>query len=293
MPGSAIHDVIWGGVTLKQCRKVEFNAGGTVAPDFTTGDVAPSDHYLISASPKCAFTCGDLAGVIAGLSSQFLAVAAGTITVPFNLRAAGSTFAGSSSHDIISATDGLLVINSFSASQGEQEGSSVSLTGYFKSSDGVTVPVTIGTGQTLSSNAYNATHKLGPSTINGSAIDGITRVTVNTGINVLPDMTDGAIYPTDHYINRIAPSIDVTGRRVSLFTALGPIFTTQTAAVFKFRKRASGGTVVSAATSAHLSFTFADGITEVQQVSGSGNSDAEVTLRLYGEALTISSTATI
>lgn len=293
MPGSAIHDVIFGAVTLKQCRNVSYTPNNSIAADYTSGDVAPSAHYLVTSGPQATFTTGDLAGVISGVTSQALQVTSGTITIPYNLRSRGSTFAGNSSHDQINATDGLIVVNSFSASQGEQEGASCTMTAYFDSSDGEAAPVTDSTGTTLSANAYNATHKLGPVTVNGSGVSGITRVTVNTGISILPEMTDGAIYPIAHFVDRRSPTIEITGQRMSLFTTLGPIFTTQTAAVVKFRKRAEGGTVVATGTGAHLSFTFADGIVSVEQVTGSGNSNAEVTLRLYGEALTISATATI
>lgn len=294
MPSSVVYDATLGGVTLKQVRSSAYSTNNVIATDYTSGGVDPDAHYLVQATPQVMFTSGDLDGVIDGFTSnERLAIASGTITVPYNLRANGGTFASGTAHDTLDGTDALFVIQSYTASQGEADGSSVSIAGYFISTDGETAPVSVSTSQTLSSAAYNATHKLGPVTVNGSAVSGITRVTVNTGITVENEFVEGDTYPTANYITRRAPTIDITGRYMSLFTTLGPIFTTQTACVVKFRKRAVGGTVVSGATSAHLSFTAADGIVSVDQVAASGNAAGEVTLRLHCEALTIASTATI
>lgn len=294
MPASSVvYDATLGSLTLKQVRSASYNGGATTTLDYTSGGVSPSATYLVQAAPTVQFTSGDLDGVMDGFTSgAYLGVASGTITIPWNLRSVGSTFASGTAHDKINATDGLFAVQSYSASQGDAAGASVTIAGNLHKPDG-TIPVTISTGQSLSAAAYNCTHKLGPATINGSAIAGITRVSVNPGVSIDAEFVDGGVYPIAHYVTRLAPTIEVTGRYQSLFTSLGPIFTTMTAAVFYFRKRAEGGTTVSDGTGAHLSFTFADGIVAVETVSGSDNAAGEVTLRLHGEALTMSSTATI
>lgn len=294
MPSSVVYDANLGAFTLKQVRSCSYSGNPQCVHDYTSGGVAPAATYMVQATPQTQFSSGDLAGVIAGFTSNDnLFVQAGTIAIPWNLRANGGTFAAGSSHDKITATDGLFVAQSFSASQGDADGSSVSIQGYFHKTGGLTAPTGTTTSQSLSAAAYNATHQLGPGLVNGSAVSGITRVTVNTGISVEAELVDGGKYPVAHYITRRAPTIDVTGRYMTLMTALGPIFTTMTAAVFYFRKRADGGTLVADDQSEHLSFTFADGIVGCETVSGSGNSAGEVTLRLYGEALTISATAAL
>lgn len=294
MPASSVvYDCTLGSLTLKQVRSASYSPGVQAAWDYTSGGVAPTATYMVQATPTCQFTSGDLDGVIDGFTSgQYLGVAGGTITIPLNLRSVGSTFASGTAHDKINATDGLFTVQNYSASQGDGGGASVSIAGHLHKPAGTT-PVTITTGQSLSAAAYNCTHKLGPATVNGSAIAGVTRVSINPGVTVETEFVDGGVYPIANYVTRQAPTIDVTGRFQSLFTSLGPIFTTMTAAVFYFRKRAEGGTTVADGTGAHLSFTFADGIAAVETVSGSDNAAGEVTLRLYGEALTISSTATI
>lgn len=294
MPSNAVYDAILGSVTLLQVQSSSWSANDSVAQDYTSGGLNPEAVYLVQAAPQVQFTTTDLEGVITDFtSSERLAVASGTITIPYNLRANGGTFASGSAHYQINATDGLFVVNSFAASQGDAAGATVSITGYLTKPDGVTMPATITASNSLASTAYNMTHQLGPVTVNGSALPGVVGVTINTGISVDVEHTDGGKYPRAAYITRRAPTMDIRFRDFDLMATLTPVFKTMTAAVVKFYKRAPGGTTVANGTAEHCSFTFADGVIETQTISASGNAAAEATLRLVGEALTISSTATI
>src|SRR5690606_32918860 len=119
----------------------------------------------------------------------------GTILIPSHTRANGGTHAGTSAHSVLSATHALIVPNSFSANQGDQDGAVCDLTATFISTNGFVSPVTMLTNQTLTAQAYNASHRMGPVYIDGQQLTGLVGVTITTGITTEIEETDGAIYP--------------------------------------------------------------------------------------------------
>lgn len=50
---------------------------------------------------------------------------------------------------------------------------------------------------------------LGPTAINGTAVSGVKSVTINFGVQLVPEQTDGEQYPTFVHIDRIAPTVRI------------------------------------------------------------------------------------
>lgn len=296
MGAFGLADATLGALTLKQCSDAQFNGNVQVLAGRGSGNVAADAHFVTNSTPIATFTSLDVAGVLAANSAAFasagLSVASGTITLPFSSRISGGSYAGTGAHTTITAANGLIIPTSLNIPGTGP--ASINLEVHYQSTDGITLPFTVATNANRTNGAFNAQHRLHPASINGSAVAGLSNVTVNFGLTVEENSDlDGFIYPTAHYILETNPTIDLTFRDKSAWETLGPLFTAQTAAVINLRKMAPGGTVVAAGTGEHITLTFADGIISAEQIGGQGTARGESTIRLTGEALTVSVTATL
>lgn len=292
----ALYDATLGGLTLRHCTQADYNSGGQPFALATSGSPTVSTYYGKMAEPRASFASMDIGGVIGALSmSAGLNIASGTITLPYRARAGGGTFAAGSSHTSINGTDGFLYATSFAANQ-DDDGASCNLDLIFKSSNGITAPVTFDVADSVISTAETSVYALGPASINGTAIAGVTGVTVNTGIEIEAKRYNGSQYPQLIYIRAQRPSIDLQFESLEAIGNFGAAFTVMTAAAVYFRKR-SGIGYVADATAEHVKFTFADGLITTETISGAGGNDgiqsAGGTVRLFGEALTASATSAI
>lgn len=290
---AAIYDAVFGALAIKQCSSAEFSPNNQIQPARMSGAIDPTAHYLASAEPRCRWASHDLATILGALSvTAGLYVGSGTITVPWNRRSAGSTFLGATSHFRLNGTKGLIWPVSFEANQGDPTARGM-LECVFLSSDGLTTPVTSSTAQSLASQAFTSEFRLGPVAISGSAVPGVVGVQVNTGINVELEYLNGGLFPTNAYITQRDPTIDVRFRDETALHSFGPLIASASSMVAYLRKKTQGGSVVADGTSEHIAFSFADGICDIQQISGSGNSTCEPALRVFGETLTASAASAI
>jgi hypothetical protein len=283
-----LYDAILGSVTLKQCREADVSPEVQFIANRMSGAIDPSAISVTSAAPKATFTCDDLAGILAGISvSAGLAIASGTITIPFHKRADGSTFGGNSAHAILSATDAVAVIRAISGSQGD-ENASAEIEVQFKSTDGLTAPVTASVNNTLSSQSYGNAFAMGPLYIDGSALSQVTSVRVEPGVKIVAKRFDGSVYPTLIYIESRDPMITVTFENLDAMYSQAALFASMTSAAAYFRKRVDGGTFVSDVSTVHIKQSLGTGLKVMQGIRGSGQSNAQATLKLVGKALTSS-----
>jgi hypothetical protein len=290
---AAIYDSVFGALAIKQCAAAEFSPNNQIDPARMSGAVDPTAHYLGQGEPRARWTSHDLATILGAVSvTAGLYVASGTITVPWNRRAAGSTFLGATSHFRLNGTKGLLWPTQFEANQGDPKARCM-LECAFLSSNGLAVPVTASTAQSLAAQSFTSEFRLGPVAINGSALPGVVGIVVNTGIQVELEYLDGGVFPTNAYITQRDPSMDIRFRDETALATYGPLVAAVTSAVAYFRKKSAGGTVVADATEEHIALSFADGITDVQQIGGSGTATAEPALRIVGETLTASAASAI
>lgn len=289
----ALYDAVIGAVNIRQVSECSFSAGAQVDRQRVSGGLDASEIYLMSAEPRATWKTMDLAGVIAGISNLTgLDVAAGTITLPWNRRANGGTFAGGSNNFSLTSANGLTIPTGYSATQGDAA-AMVDLETVFRSTNGILAPVAANVNQALAAQAYVGGYRLGPFYFGGSEIAEITSVRVNTGLKVEVFRYSGGIYPVKTVITSRDPSIDITFENADAMATLGPIFAAMSSCAAYFRKKSDGGTVVADASEVHCKFSFAAGITAVQQISGSGQANAPVTVRLEGKALTVSAASAI
>lgn len=286
------YDAVLGAISLRQVMRTSYSLNGTPIAGSQSGSPDVSEYFGGPADPRATFESADIAGVLGGLSvSAGLSVAAGTITIPWNKRANGGTFASGSSHVALSGANALIVPTRFSVNQ-DDEAAIAELEVHFRSTTGFAEPVAEAASQALASQAFNAQYGLGPASINGTAIPELVGISVNPGITVEAQKTNGALYPTALFITQRRPSIDFIFESLDALATYSAQFTVMTAAIAYFRKRSSVSYVADG-TAEHCKFSFADGITTTESVQSSGVSRAQATLRCYGEVLTATATSAI
>lgn len=276
-----------GSLTLNQVMSSNFSANGTPVEGVTSGAVDVAQYFGGAIDFRASFESDDLASVaaVANVATAGIAVSSGTITLPYQIRANKGTFVSGANNYSLSGTNGLIWPNSFSLPAGGD--ATVSLECLFLSSDGDTIPVTVNTGVTLSAETFQSKFTLGPVSVNGTALNDVTGVTVSTGIEVTP-LFYRFNYAPFAFIARRRPVIDITLYDLDDLNALGAGWGAGTALVVYARKRAVTG-FVDDATAEHISFSFADGLIQpVASVAGEGvGGNSTRTLRFMGESLTV------
>jgi hypothetical protein len=285
-----VYDAVLGALTLTQVMNSDYSLNGTPIDGTQSGAPDVSEYFGGEADPQATFDTADVAGVLGGLTvTGGLHVSSGTITIPWAKRTSGGTFAGAGTNNRINGTNALIIPTGFRCNQGDAA-AMASLMVYFRSTDGLTAPVTVSTDQNIASQTFNAMFGLGAGSINGTAIPELVGVAINPGITVIPQRVNGGIYPSAFFISQRRPTIDFIFEDLDALSTYSALFTVMTAAVARFRKR-SGVSYVAAATEQHISFSFADGIVTTETVRASGVDNAQATLRCYGETLTVDTTA--
>lgn len=289
-----VYDAILDSSTLKQVRRSSFRPQAQVLTGRLSGGVDPSAKFLKQAEPRGTFDCEDLAGVLTAISvSSGLYISSGTITIPWNRRANGGTFAGGSNNAIISGTKGMAIIQQISASQGD-DGAVATVELAYMSSDGLTAPCSTSVNQALSSQSYNAWFAMGPVYVDSSQLTQVKSVRVDPGIQLTTKMFDGSIYPTISFIQARNPAIEVEFENFDALNSQAIIVAAMTSCAAYFRKRAVGaGAFVSDATTGHVKLSLGTGIKVLQTAEGSGQENGTATLRFEGLALSSSTSSAI
>lgn len=290
MASDALYDAVLGALTLLQVTRGSFSYNQQAVPGFQSGMLDVSEYFGGRAEPRARFSSTDVGGVLAGISATAgLAVSSGTISIPFQKRSNKATFAGSTSHDKVTAANGLIIPVSASASQDGD--ASIDLECIFQSTDG-TNPITISTGQSLGGLSFNKMWTLGPASVNSQTIEEVQSITVNFGIGLLIRAHNGMNFPDKVYIQTRRPSIDITFTDFAELQGFSAQHTVMTAAAAYFRQR-SGATFAANNSTTHCKFSFTDGIVETQVLEASNEQDGTATLRLLGETLTVSGASAI
>lgn len=295
----ALHDVIFGsGVAIKQCQSVDHSNNFNLLIGRDSGDVDPALTGIMEAEPTTTIASLDVAGMIGifGVTTG-ASVSSGTVTIPFNRRAAGSTFAGSTSHFTMTGANAYGYPTAYSASQGQEATATADI--MFLSTNGLAAPLSSATGATLSANAYNAAYTLGPAKYGSGAsftqFGEVTAATVNPGLTVETRRYDGSAYPTVCVITQRNPTIELSIADFDEIDTHGPLSLSNDTldVVVYFRKMADGSTRVSDATAEHIAFTLSDGIRTIEQVSGQDTQDGTARILITGKSLAVSATSAI
>jgi hypothetical protein len=291
MPHS-LYDAVLGALALKQVTNVDFSANGEPLEGIVSGGIDVAEYFGGPADFRASFDTEDLASVaaVSNIATAGLAVASGTITIPWQKRADLSTFASGSNHYTLSGTNALIVPSRFDLPA--QDNASASLECVFVSSDGDTVPVGVNVSQALASQSFVGLYGLGPVSVNGTVLTEVLGATITPGIRLDARMYEKNYARNVHIIAR-RPVIEIRTYDLPGLSALGPAWGVGTACVVYARRRSGVSWALDAATS-HVKFSFADGIIKpVAGLSGAGNGDGTRTLRFFGESLVVTGSSAI
>lgn len=293
----SIYDGVFGGFNIREIIDSNYNPDFKTASNRYSGGVDPQEIYILSGEPVVTLEMMDLYNLIGNVSlTAGLAVTSpGTITIPWQQRADGGTFAGSGNHFNLSGTLGLLVITEISGTQDSETGITAKLEACIASSDGLAAPVALNGSVTPAGQAFQGSYSLGPVAINGSAVPGVTGWTYKPGLEIQKKRFGGGVYPTMYGINitKRDPQLEITFEDAASAQAFGHFGALATTASCFARKNEDGGTRADDADSVHVGITLTNGLQILNTMAGKGQDNASFTRTVMGKAQAFTRTAAI
>jgi len=264
-------------VFLGQIRDWGVSAGISEFLEGSDGDVDARYAAVNEQRMSVSFTTRDIKAALdaAGISGRQIDVdtpdTLGAIECWFQVIDKGGTRkAGGSgdNHTKLTLSDGILLPRQLQASQGQlAEISYDALLTY----DGSNNPIVIDTTANLSGTpGTSVLWTLGPVSINGAAINGVTDLTVDCGIEEIVEGSDGEVWPRYSAIMSRRPSITFRTPDAGLLNTLGITGAAQGASdsLVYLRKVAKGGMRVADGTAEHIKIAIDDGRITVREARG-------------------------
>lgn len=285
-------DVILGSSTVRQITGVDHKTGQEHRKAMNSGGATVVQVSGKAAAEVTSITSADLATLVALNTNAFcssgLALSSSTITIPYKPRASGGTFVSGSNYVALTGANAFIVPTSFEASQ-DADFATCGFDVHWISSDGLTKACDDASSQALASQAFGAEYTLGPCYINGTLIAGVQSLRVTPGIEVVkPPLGSGSVFPFMASIKQVMPTIELTVNDFESIAGTVGDWTAMTSANCYMKKRADSGVFTPAATTQHIRFTFAAGLTDTSGVTVSNNDDGSATITLHGKVLTAS-----
>lgn len=293
MPGvDVVYDVPLGTLgTMRQVSQSSFSESIEVMAARMSGAPTISDQFIQSANPVAEVSGVDIGNFLTMFGSVGGQIANGAgVIVPYHKRVSGGTFQGGSTNLIIKGILNNPVQYEPISVTAPTMGSPVANGRlHFLSADGITQPWAVAANQALSSQAFVGCYGLGPVFIDiGAGAFQIPRqigFTVNFGVGLSEKKHyDGAVYPSDIFMEEFNPSIEFNQEDFDLLAAIAggkPI----TSVTCWLRRRASGGTYVADNVASHISFSFSSGFLHHQSVSASDTKNGQQGVRVLGRTL--------
>ena len=158
----------------------------------------------------------------------------------------------------------------------------------FRSSDGITAPIAVTNSYSLTSSVHGTTYGLGRGYIDGAEISPLylMGIVVNPGIQLTIQRSGGGVFPTAHYIQYRAPTIDFMVEDASLaYSFINRYGTGNVTCSAFFRARKDGSVYELDASASHLKFSFAASLSRMEVLEAAQSGNGSVTLRCHGKSL--------
>jgi len=274
-------------IDLRQLQQFSVNPGASINSLIPMGDVDRAVNTVASAMPEITFSSRDIETVLGGISTTLGVCAedggSNSLLFRWQERANCGTFEplATATHVGWYAVGGLVCPDTLSASQGDEAGASISCKAWITSTDGHTDPLTHVDGVDLSAAgtptpAFNSRYYLGPVTVGGSLVEGISDVSINFGHNVSSLLFDGDVFPRTATIDTRQPTITFTTSKGDAGAALSVFGRSSGAVSCYLIKGASNGTRVALANAEHVSITASSGLWKHDSASVSDNGDGTI-----------------
>lgn len=276
--------------TIKNVRSVGYNQNAAIIIERASGAHAPGKLYQGNSEPMVTISSTDIAGLVVLNTNTFVSngicITANTTTVPLAKRADCAVTAAGSVHTAISCNNTIVIPTSFEASQDGDGGATCTMEARFRSSDGLTSPITLTNTASLSSATLGDSFGLGKVYINGEEIPQLQSITVSPNITIQPQRSGGGIYPTTHFLISTEPIIDIVSEDVSLLTAFTPNYGSSVSIEAYFRKRKDGAVFFDDDEEEHIRFSSAGGLFKADSFEVNQNSNGTISIRAHMKTLT-------
>jgi len=229
------------------------------------GDVDPTYSAVAAAAPGITFTTTDLKAFLDACGIAGCQIAA--LDTYFQQIAPYGTRKASTDHLKLSFADGMMVPRQITAGQGQPARLAAEIFGI--SSDD-TCPLAKAASQSLpAGGGTDVLWTLGKATINGTDLVGIQNMTIDFGLQVQLETSDGDVFPSLVYIMARRPTIRLTTRDSLILNTLGVTGLAQSAtdSIFYLRKADKGATRVADATAEHIAIAIDDGRIQAEAIN--------------------------
>lgn len=290
-------------LNLQQVDGVSLKSGDKQDVIIPAGNIDPAAVILLGAEPIVNFKTTDISTVLGACS---LTAGLSCVTAPsliqFQKRVSGGTFAGATSHVVITSKAGFLVPKKLSVSQEKPAELELDFHALFDGSTTGTPampvpPLAIAIGQSLTSTPqFNTRAYQGPVYANAVEVPGIESFEIDFGLEVKALATDGDLWPRVISIVARKPKLTAKCCDAAAANTAGGFFNAALpgALAFYLRAGAAGAARISDATAAHIKISAATGAWRASGLEGSGQEDASAEIECDVTGLLAASlTATI
>lgn len=286
-------------LTINDIRSVTVSPAVSHMVMIPGGARLPDGIAMNYADPTVSFVTGDIATVIGSLGASTGLTGSSAWEVQYQKRAAGGTYAGSTSHVTLNGTNCFAYANTITAQQDAAEGAELAFTMMALSSDGATAPFAVNTSQSLTGTPdVPLRHSLGPVYCNGSAIAGVTDVKVDFGHKVEAKRTGGVLFPEACVIVESQPMVEFSVLNPALIdeASLGPFISalSSSGVIVYLQAVSPGGGRAAGASGTHISITAATGVWAATNQTATARGDVVTTFQAKLTVIpTVSTTASI
>lgn len=232
------------------------------------GDVEPKYVCIASQSPSISFTTLALARGLAAVGADGLALSSPGVFFLQKMTQDGKR-AGALAHLKLTVNAGIVVPRTLRATQGGYASLDYECVCRY---NGTLEPIVPLASQSLAgAPVVDEKFTVGTVNINGAALTGIKEITIDFGLQLVLDISEGDIWPTFIAIDaRMSPLITIRTSDALAFNTFGLDGTAQSATDSEvyFRKKAMDGTNEADATVEHIKVTIDQGIITCEEVGG-------------------------
>jgi hypothetical protein len=283
-------DIILNASTIKNVQSVGYNQNASIIAERAAGAHAPGKLYQGNSEPMVTISSTDIAGLVALNTSTFASVGiciiSNTTTVPLAKRADCAVTAAGSVHTALSCNNTIVIPTSFEASQDSDTGATCTMEARFRSSDGLTDPVTVTNTASLASSTLGDSFGLGRVWIDDVEITQLVGITVTPNITLQIQRVGGGIYPVAHYLISTEPVVDITSEDLSLLDTFTPNYGSAAAIQAYFRKRKDGAVFFDEDEEEHVRFSSTGALSKADSFEVNRNSNGTITIRAHMKTLT-------
>ena len=284
------YDVSFNSTVLKNVRSTGYNDSAQIIMDRASGSPDPSAIYMGNSEPIINLQTTDITTLIGLNSATFVSagvcISGSSTTVPVAKRADCASLASGGSHVTFVGNDVIVIPTQFEARQDSEEGATATVEVRFRSSDGITAPITMSKTATLSAASYAVPFGLGKAFVDDTEVSNLVGIVVNPGITLMLQRHGGGIFPRKHFIELREPSIDLIVEDAEVAHSFINRYGTGNVAVRSFFRKKKDGSVFEADDAeAHIRFAFAAALSKMETLEAAQSGNGSTTLRCYGKAL--------